>query len=626
MEIRRTFDLLDWMSERYDKKDILASKVNDEWVKFSISDYYKYSEILSYGFYELGLKKGDKVVTITNNRPEFNIIDMALSMLGIVHVPIYPTLSKNEYTYIINHSDAKVVIIGNKTIYNKVKPVFDTFEQHPKIYTLDKIEGEEVLFNVFKTGVFFRKKDASILAEIKHQIQPDDVATLIYTSGTTGTPKGVVLTHWNLISNFMAHAKVQPMDSKCKVLSFLPLCHVFERSMNYHYQYLGISIYYVDNMGLIMQYAQEVKANGFCTVPRILEVMHDKILAAGKDMSGIRKMIFNLAIRHGYRYDFHKHIWYTMWQHIYDMLVYSTIRKKFGGNEMTIVSGGSALNEKIARLFHAMGLRVYEGYGLSESGPVIAVNNPVDGLVKIGTVGPPLPILEMKIADDGEILTKSPSVMKCYYKDADYTSLAIDDEGWFHTGDVGVLVDNTYLKITDRKKEIFKLSAGKYVVPQFIENKMKESELIENAMVIGENEKFASALISPNYNYVHFWANKQKLLYRDNQELIDLPEVQQRFQKEILQINKELAPHEQIKCFHLVTEEWSPNSGELSPTLKLKRVVLMKKYKEDIAKIYNREPEKEPSSAFSFKQINLSFLNTLQELWHKGDDSNEKKE
>lgn len=626
MEIRRTFDLLDWMSERYDKKDILASKVNDEWVKFSISDYYKYSEILSYGFYELGLKKGDKVVTITNNRPEFNIIDMALSMLGIVHVPIYPTLSKNEYTYIINHSDAKVVIIGNKTIYNKVKPVFDTFEQHPKIYTLDKIEGEEVLFNVFKTGVFFRKKDASILAEIKHQIQPDDVATLIYTSGTTGTPKGVVLTHWNLISNFMAHAKVQPMDSKCKVLSFLPLCHVFERSMNYHYQYLGISIYYVDNMGLIMQYAQEVKANGFCTVPRILEVMHDKILAAGKDMSGIRKMIFNLAIRHGYRYDFHKHIWYTMWQHIYDMLVYSTIRKKFGGNEMTIVSGGSALNEKIARLFHAMGLRVYEGYGLSESGPVIAVNNPVDGLVKIGTVGPPLPILEMKIADDGEILTKSPSVMKCYYKDADYTSLAIDDEGWFHTGDVGVLVDNTYLKITDRKKEIFKLSAGKYVVPQFIENKMKESELIENAMVIGENEKFASALISPNYNYVHFWANKQKLLYRDNQELIDLPEVQQRFQREILQINKELAPHEQIKCFHLVTEEWSPNSGELSPTLKLKRVVLMKKYKEDIAKIYNREPEKEPSSAFSFKQINLSFLNTLQELWHKGDDSNEKKE
>lgn len=626
MEIRRTFDLLDWMSERYDKKDILASKVNDEWVKFSISDYYKYSEILSYGFYELGLKKGDKVVTITNNRPEFNIIDMALSMLGIVHVPIYPTLSKNEYTYIINHSDAKVVIIGNKTIYNKVKPVFDTFEQHPKIYTLDKIEGEEVLFNVFKTGVFFRKKDASILAEIKHQIQPDDVATLIYTSGTTGTPKGVVLTHWNLISNFMAHAKVQPMDSKCKVLSFLPLCHVFERSMNYHYQYLGISIYYVDNMGLIMQYAQEVKANGFCTVPRILEVMHDKILAAGKDMSGIRKMIFNLAIRHGYRYDFHKHIWYTMWQHIYDMLVYSTIRKKFGGNEMTIVSGGSALNEKIARLFHAMGLRVYEGYGLSESGPVIAVNNPVDGLVKIGTVGPPLPILEMKIADDGEILTKSPSVMKCYYKDADYTSLAIDDEGWFHTGDVGVLVDNTYLKITDRKKEIFKLSAGKYVVPQFIENKMKESELIENAMVIGENEKFASALISPNYNYVHFWANKHKLLYRDNQELIDLPEVQQRFQREILQINKELAPHEQIKCFHLVTEEWSPNSGELSPTLKLKRVVLMKKYKEDIAKIYNREPEKEPSSAFSFKQINLSFLNTLQELWHKGDDSNEKKE
>ena len=465
------------MSEKYEKDDILASKSNGEWFKFSITDYCKYSEIMSYGFYELGLKKGDRVVTITNNRPEFNIIDMALSMLGVIHVPIYPTLSKNEYTYIINHSDAKVVIIGNKTIYNRVKPVFDTFEHHPLIYTLDKIEGEEVLFSVFKQGIFCRTKDAALVAEIRRSIQPEDVATQIYTSGTTGTPKGVVLTHANLVSNFMAHAKVQPMDSHCRVLSFLPLCHVFERSMNYHYQYLGISIYYVDNMGLIMQYAQEIKAHGFCTVPRVLEVMHDKILAAGKDMSGIRKMIFNMAVKHGYRYDFHKNIWYNLWQRIYNVLVYSEIRKKFGGNEMIIISGGSALNEKLARLFHAMGLRVYEGYGLSESGPVIAVNNPVDGRVKFGTVGPPLPILQLKIAEDGEIIVKSPSVMQCYYKDDDYTKLAIDDEGWFHTGDVGVLVDNTYLKITDRKKEIFKLSAGKYVVPQYIENKMKESEL-----------------------------------------------------------------------------------------------------------------------------------------------------
>ena len=601
----------------------MASKMNNEWIKFSVTDYCKYSEIMSYGFYELGLKKGDRVVTITNNRPEFNIIDMALSMLGVVHVPIYPTLSKNEYTYIVNHSDAKVVIIGTKSIYNKVKPVFDTFEQHPRIYTLDRIEGEELLFSVFKQGVYCRRKDASLIAAIKETIQPDDVATQIYTSGTTGTPKGVVLTHHNLISNFMAHVKVEPMDSHCRVLSFLPLCHVFERSMNYHYQYLGISIYYVDNMGLILQYSQEVKAHGFCTVPRILEVMHDKIVSTSKDLSGIRKMIFNMAIQHGYRYDFHKHFWYNMWQKVFDLLVYSEIRKKFGGNEMTIISGGSALNERLARLFHAMGLRIYEGYGLSESGPVIAVNNPVDGLVKIGTVGPPLPMLQLKIAEDGEIIVKSPSVMQCYYKDEAYTALAIDEDGWFHTGDVGVLVDGTYLKITDRKKEIFKLSAGKYVVPQYIENKMKESELIENAMVIGENEKFASALISPNYNYLHFWANKHKLHYRDNSELIQIPEVQQRFQKEILQINKDLAPHEQIKCFQLVTDEWSPNTGELSPTLKLKRAILMKKYKEEIAKIYNHEQEKDSATTvFSFKQINLSILNTLQEFWNKGSEGN----
>lgn len=597
------------MSLKYDKGDILASKRNDEWIRFSVSDYYKYSEIMSYGFYELGLRKGDHVVTITNNRPEFNIIDMALSMLGVVHVPVYPTLSVNDYAYIINHSDAKVVILANRSIYRKVQPAFASFENHPQIFTLDRVEGEEVLYSVFKQGVFHRKEDAAILQEIKAGIRPSDVATMVYTSGTTGVPKGVVLTHENVVSNFLAHAQAQPLDQNARVLSFLPLCHVFERSVNYHYQYLGVSIYYVDNMATIMQVSKEIHAHGFCAVPRVLELMHDKLIAAGKDMSGLRKTIFNLAMRHAYAFDPQRGFWYRCWQRVYDRLVYGAIRDKFGGNRQTIISGGSALNPKLTRMFHAMGLCVYEGYGLTETGPVIAVNNPRQGVYRLGTVGPVLPIVQLSFDEDGEILVKSPSVMKCYYKN----DLPVTDEaGWFHTGDVGCLVDGKFLTITDRKKELFKLSAGKYIAPQVIEGKLKESEWIEDAMVVGENEKFVAALISPNFNSLHFYASKHKLHYRDNAQLIQLPEILERIQQEIVAVNKVLAPHEQVKGFRLVTEEWSPQTGELSPTLKLKRSVLKTKYATLIAQIYNHQKEKE--QYFSFKLINLSLLDKMRHI------------
>ena len=609
MEIKRVFDLLDWMEQRYDKDDILASKRNDEWIKFSVSDYCRYSEIMSYGFYELGLRKGDHVVTITNNRPEFNIIDMALGMLGVVHVPVYPTLSVSDYSYIINHSDAKVVILANRSIYRKVKPAFDSFENNPKIYTLDEVEGEEVLYTVFKQGVFHRKEDAPILREIRDGILPSDIATMVYTSGTTGVPKGVMLTHENVVSNFMEHAKAQPLNSKNRVLSFLPLCHVFERSVNYHYQYLGISIYYVDNMGAILQSACEVGAHGFCTVPRVLELMHDKISAGVKDLRGIRKMVFKMALRHAYQYDPNCGFLCRRYHHVLDTLVYSNIRKKFGGNRLIIISGGSALNPKLTRMFHAIGLCVYEGYGLTETGPVIAVNNPNTGQYRIGTVGPVMPNVQVRLDEDGEILVKSPSVMKCYYKD---DRPVRDEEGWFHTGDVGCYVDGIYLKITDRKKELFKLSAGKYVAPQKIEAKLKESEWIEDAMVVGENEKFVAAIISPNFNSLHFYAGKHKLHYRDNAQLILLPEIQNRIQQEIIGVNKLLAPHEQIKGFRLVTEEWSPQTGELSPTLKLKRSVLSVKYGQIISEIYDHSNEKE--HLFSFKLINLAFLDKMRHI------------
>jgi long-chain acyl-CoA synthetase len=608
MKITRTFELLDWISEKYQKNDILAGKKDGEWIKYSIDDYIKYSTLMCYGFHEIGLRKGDKVVTITNNRPEFNIIDMALSMLGVIHVPIYPTLNPSEYTVIINHSDAKVVIVGIQSIYNRITPIMDQLIHKPAIYTLDKIGNEKELYEILKLGILSRKKNADIINEIKSTILPDDVATIIYTSGTTGDPKGVMLSHRNIISNFTAHAEAQPLNHTHRIVSFLPLCHIYERSMNYEYQYLGVSIYYAESLATIAADILDVKAHGFCAVPRILEMIYDKLIAAGKDLSGIKKVIYSLSIHHGHRYDIHRGFWYKFWQKLFDKLVYVKWREKFGGNKMAIVCGSSAVRDKIVRLFHAAGLEVYEGYGLSETSPVISVNSATTNQVKIGTVGPILKGVEVKLADDGEILTKGPSLMLGYYKDPEYTKQVIDSDGWFHTGDIGIFVDNKYLKITDRKKEIFKLSAGKYIAPQMIENKLKESPLITDVMVIGENEKFASAIISPNFNYLHFWAGKHKIHYRDNTQLISHPETVKRVQKEIDALSKNLAPYEQIKCFRLVEDEWSPQTGELSPTLKLKRNVLTKKYQSIIDQIYNK-PSQSGGHGFSLKQINLSLIN-----------------
>jgi long-chain acyl-CoA synthetase len=607
MEITRTFDLLDWLLKNYQKNDILAGKKDGEWIIYSTNDYYKYSTLMSYGFHEIGLRKGDKVVTITNNRPEFNIIDMALSMLGVVHVPIYPTLNPNDYEHIINHSDAKLVIIGIQQIYNRVQPAFAKLIHHPEIYTLDKIGDEKSLYEVLKIGISTRQKNEDVINEIKKTILPDDIATLIYTSGTTGDAKGVMLSHRNLIANFTAHAKVQPLNQNHRIVSFLPLCHIYERSMNYEYQYLGVSIYYAESLATIAADILDVKAHGFCSVPRILEMVYDKFISAGKDLRGIKKIIYSLAIYHGHRYDLHKNPWYRFWLKIFDKLVYVKWREKLGGNRMAIVCGSSAVRDKIVRLFHAAGLEVYEGYGLSETSPVISVNNPNGKEVKLGTVGCILENVEVKIADDGEILTKGPSLMLGYYKDPEYTQQVIDEEGWFHTGDIGRFIDGKYLKITDRKKEIFKLSAGKYVAPQLIENMFKESPLIVDLMVIGENEKFTSAIISPNFNYLHFWAAKHKLRYKDNADLIGLPATQKRIQREIDTYNKLLAPHEQIKAFRLVADEWTPQTGELSPTLKLKRSVLTKKYQSIINQIYHKQTNNQ-GHAFSFKNINLSLI------------------
>ncbi len=588
MEVTRIFDLLNRYQESYMKDDVLAAKKNGEWIRYSTRDYVNYSNYFSYGLLAMGFSKGEKIATVTNNRPEWNFVDMGMMQAGIVHVPIYPTISVDEYKHILGHSDVKGVIISDKTLYAKLKDLVVTIPSIEFVYSFNEIDGVKNWMEIVETGKAEENKWREKLDEIRENIKPDDIATLIYTSGTTGSSKGVMLSHRNIVTNFVATSKIQPLDHTHKVLSFLPLCHIYERMMNYHFQYKGISIYYAENLGTIADNLKEIKADGFNTVPRLLEKVYDKIVAKGKDLPGLKKQIFYWALNLGLRYELNgaNGAWYEFQRKLADKLVFSKWREAFGGQVKIIVSGGSALQPRLARLFWAAQMRVMEGYGLTETAPVLAVNHAVYPNVRFGTVGPVLEGVTVKIAEDGEILSKGPNLMLGYYKDPDYTSQVIDSEGWFHTGDIGVMEDGKFLKITDRKKEIFKLSAGKYIAPQLIENKFKESNFIEQIMVVGENEKFASAIIAPNFNHLHFWASKHKIHYRDNCDLVKQPEIISRMQKEVDKINKSLGEHEKIKRFRMVCEEWSPLTGELSPTLKLRRALLYEKYDAILREIY----------------------------------------
>ena len=614
MEITRTFDLLDHLVTSFpDKADILAGKEKGEWVKYSTHDYYKYAHYMACGLLELGLHPGDKVVTISANCPEWNFIDMALALAGMIHVPVYPTLSADNYLHILTHSEAKIILVSNNVLLKRILPAVERMQTKPQIYTLAAIEGYRRTLEILKAGIASREKNSPLIAHLKETIKPDDWVTLIYTSGTTGQPKGVMLSHRNICSNFTAHEKVNPMTSDSRVLSFLPLNHMYERSMNYHFQLKGVSIYYAENMGTLVQNMAETHTNGFCAVPRVLEMVYDKLYAAGKDFTGIKKAIYSRAFKHGARYDYtlfkKVSLGYQMSQFFYDRMVYRHWRERFGGNRLIVITGSSSIQPRIIRTFAAAGINIYEGYGLSETSPVIAVNDPAHGNVRIGTVGPVLSGVEVKLADDGEILTRGPHVMMGYYKDPEYTAQVIDADGWFHTGDVGQFVGGLtgprYLRITDRKKDIFKLSAGKYIAPQLLENKLRESEYIEQAMVVGENEKSVGVIIAPNFNTLHYWALKHKLHYRDNGQLLAMPQTKEKFKEVIELINRDFAAHEQIKSFRLVTDEWTSANGLLSPTLKIKRNILMEKYKNLIAEIYGKAPQPTNPLLSAFRSVEL---------------------
>ncbi len=587
--ITRTFDIIEHLEKNYSyKKDILAGKSKGIWYTFSVSDYRNYTNFISCALLDFGFKKGDKILSVSINKPEWNFMDFALAQLGIIHVPVYPNINVEEYVYIFNHSDAKAIFVGDEVIYERIKPALDQTPAIEKVFCLWKNECSHAnnIYELIEIGKGKFQDYQQQLKEIRQSIKPDDVVTIIYTSGTTGTPKGVMLSHRNLISNVLATTKVQPLTHQHRVLSFLPLCHVYERMMNYHFQYLGISIYYAESLATIAEDLRQIKAHGMNTVPRLLESIYDKIQAKGKDTGGIKKKIFNWAVNVALAYERKHSLWYGFKLRIADVLVYSKIKKSLGGSLKIIVSGGAAIQVRLLRFFWAMGIQVLEGYGLTETSPVIAVNYPAGDNMRFGTVGPVLENVQVKIAEDGEILCKGPNVMVGYYKEEETTRQVIDEEGWFHTGDIGEMVEGRFLKITDRKKEIFKNAGGKYVAPQVIENRLKESIFIEQAFVIGENEKYVSAIISPNFNHLHFWAVKHKVHYVDNKDLVSNVLVIDRIGEEINKINQTLSPHEQIKKFKVVPETWSSQTGELSPTLKLKRKVLMEKYKPVICELY----------------------------------------
>ena len=588
MNLTRTFDLLDRYKKLYPMENALAGKQDGKWIKYSTQDYINYSNWVSYGLLALGFKKGDKIATISNNRPEWNLMDMGLAQIGVTHVPIYPTISSEEYDYILKHSEVKAVIVSSKLIWNKISTVVESIDSIQSVYSFNDFEELPSWQVIIEEGKQNEEKFKDEVLKIKAGIDKYEMVTLIYTSGTTGNPKGVMLSHNNLVTNFISTSKAHALGYGHRTLSFLPLCHVYERMMNYHFQYKGISIYYAESLGTITTDIKDVSPDIFNTVPRLLEKVYDGIIGKGKNLSGIKKQIFFWAVNLGLRYRLKNkyRYFYNFKLKIARKLIFSKWKEALGGKDLLIVSGGAALQERLARIFWAAGISVLEGYGLTETAPVIAVNFHSPCICKFGTVGPVLENVEVKIADDGEILAKGPNVMLGYYKAPELTKEAIDKDGYFHTGDIGFVDEEGFLKITDRKKEMFKTSGGKYIAPQVIENKLKESFFIEQLMVIGENEKFASALISPNFKFLHDWCSIHKVQYRDNEELIQLPEVIARYQKEVNKYNQELGETEKIKRFRLVCEEWSPQTGELSPTQKLKRSVINDKYKGIIAEIY----------------------------------------
>ncbi len=593
MDVRRSFDILAHQIATAPQPDALAAKINGQWVPRSSQQVQDEANLVSLGLMKSGLQRGDKIAIISLNRPEWILADFGIAQIGATSVPMYPSITVEDYKYIFTDAGVRAIFVEDQKLFDKVKAATAGLDiPAANIFTFDKIAGARHFDELLALG---RTGNPADLEPLKAAVQPNDLLTLIYTSGTTGQPKGVMLTHDNLLSNCRNSQTAVPVTKQDKALSFLPLCHIFERMLTYLYMINSVSIYYAESMETIADNLREVHPSIFSTVPRLLEKVYDRIVAKGHEQTGIKHSLFFWALDLGLKFDTQRDqgFFYNAQLALANKLIFNKWREALGGNLRCIVSGGGALQPRLARVFWAANIRVMEGYGLTETSPVISVNGYEPENNMIGSVGPLIDNMEVRIAEDGEILTKSASVMKGYYNKPDLTAEAIDKDGWFHTGDIGELVNGRFLKITDRKKEMFKTSGGKYIAPQVIEGKLKEDPLIEQCMAVGADQKFASALIVPSFAELKQWARKNGVAETSNEELVKNEKVMKLYDDLIAKYNKSFAQWEQVKKHELLPTLWTVESGEMTPTMKVKRKAITENNKGLIASIYERA-EKEP--------------------------------
>ncbi|PKP24681.1 MAG: long-chain fatty acid--CoA ligase [Bacteroidetes bacterium HGW-Bacteroidetes-2] len=588
IKITRLFDFPYYQLEKNNLPDCLVTKYENEWVKTSTQEYVNKANSISRGLLHLGVQKNNKIAVISaTNRTEWNILDIGILQVGAQNVPIYPTISEQDYEFILNHSESIYCFVSNQEIFDKVMRIKKNIPSLKEVYSFDSIPNCKNWKDLLKL-----EKDTGLQEEVeirKSEVLPNDLATIIYTSGTTGRPKGVMLSHHNIVSNVLYSAPRIPFQEGSSVaLSFLPVCHIFERMILYIYQYFSVSIYFAESIEKITDNLKEVHPHVMTVVPRLAEKVYDKIYTKGTELTGLKKKLFFWAVELGLKYEPYgaNGFWYEFQLKIARKLIFSKWKEALGGRLTLMVSGSAALQPRLARVFASAGMPIMEGYGLTETSPVISVNDMRNGMFRIGSVGKPIGETEVKIAEDGEILIKGPQVMLGYYKDAEKTTEAIENN-YFHTGDIGEIDKNGFLKITDRKKEMFKTSGGKYIAPQLLENAMKQSMFIEHIMVIGDGEKMPAALIQPNFDFVKDWASRKKInIGTTLKDLCENEQVIARIQEEVDIHNEGFGKWEKIKCFELTPEVWSIEQGHLTPTMKLKRRVVKEMYKDLYVKIY----------------------------------------
>ena len=576
--VSRLFDFPYYQREKYDLEKALVTKKNGQWQATSTQEYIDKANAISRGLLRLGVKKDDKIAIISmTNRTEWNIMDIGVLQTGAQTVPIYPTISEDDYEYVLNHSEAKYCFVSCDEVLKKVLSISGKTKKLKDVYSFDDLENCKNWTEVLEKG-----KDESNQDEVekrKKAVTSDDLATLIYTSGTTGRPKGVMLSHGNIVSNVIASEKRVPLNANSIALSFLPVCHIFERMILYLYQYCGMQIYFAEGLDKISDNAKEVHPNVMTVVPRLLEKVYDAIIGKGEELEGVKKKLFFWAVNLGLKFEpYGKNgWWYEKRLGLARKLIFSKWQEALGGEIEMLVSGSAALQQRLARVFAAADMPVMEGYGLTETSPVISVNEIANGGWQIGSVGRIIDDVEVKIADDGEILCKGPNVMQGYYKDPEKTTEVLKD-GYFHTGDIGEIDANGLLRITDRKKEMFKTSGGKYVAPQLLENRFKQSRFIEQIMVVGEGEKMPAALIQPNFEFLHAWCEQNNITIGQNSDVVVNEKVIARMQEEVDDANSEFAKWEKVKQFRLTPDVWSIDDGHMTPTMKLRRKIIKEKY------------------------------------------------